>query len=450
MFKYFLSRNKSLLKNRPFVFPRFNAADIFPVISSYLTNCCPVLGRVITHGFVSSVYGNQILLKSAYKKQLNKISLNHNGKPVLVISDLNIGDAINLQVACQTLKQIFPERAVYYVVNKKAHSLIEPNPYIDKVFPIFSGEPVPNEQDVENLKNLVAKSASSLIFNFCPFFEKETFGNSYSQVLNHYPLTIGIAYDELKTKNVNHLRKKIFSYLITLFPDEVAKNEVRFIDARIAFNADSINQAKAFLKKNGLQDKKGLILFNSDATSRYTKLPVSMQIALINELINLGAEHVLISSGFVFSGVEKEILEGVGPFHAKKCVVVPKEFSLNTFAALIDMCDVFITNDTGPMHLAASWKWDTEGNFLRNRTAIFSVFGATPARIYSYDSKNPLFFPAPQNAPSRVFISNSNCRNITCINKRSKRCASVRCFDGLEPKAMAGEIMDYLKSKVWD
>ncbi len=171
---------------------------------------------------------------------------------------------------------------------------------------------------------------------------------------------------------------------------------------------------------------------------------------MVQELLDGGVQYLLISSGFVFTGVEKDILKQLSVSQNKKCVIVPKEFSLNAYAALLDLCDVYITNDTGPLHLAASRKKDKQGNLLRNKTAIFSVFGATPARIYAYDSVNPIFYPAPQDAPSHVFVSTSICRNITCINKLSKRCSTVRCFDGLEPSNMVNEIIMYLEKGIWN
>jgi len=450
MFKYFLSRDKALLKGKKFVFPGVNAADIVPVLSSYLTNCCPGIGKTMTNGFIKFVYGNRIFLRWVYKRQLKTISLNTDPFPILVVADLNIGDAINIQVACQTLKQLFPEREVHYAMNKKTYSLIDSNPDIDRTFPIFSGAAIPTDDDVERLKMLMKASDYSLIFNFCPFFVTETFDGFKRRVLNHYPLTMGIAHDELKTQNVNHLRKKIFMYLTQLFPEETTKNQVILKDVSVFLGEDSLNLVQDFLKSKGLYGKKGIVLFNPDSTSPFTKFPLNKQVEMVQELLKGGVQHLLISSGFVFKGVEDEILNQICASDAGKCIIVPKEFSLDSYAALQDQCDVYITNDTGPLHLAASRKNNKQANLLRNKTAIFSIFGATPARVYAYGSDNPLFFPAPQEAPSHVFISNSRCRNITCINKLSKRCSTVRCFDGLKPQDMAEEILMYLKGNVWN
>ncbi len=437
-------------QKKPRLFLCTNAADIVPVLSSYLTDCCPKAGKKLTNGIVKFFYGNKLFLRFSFKRQNKTIRQNTGRKPILVIADLNIGDAINIQVACETLKQLFPEKEVHYAMNKKAYPLIDGNPFIDKAFPVFSGEAIPTADDVERLKKVMKETDYSLLFNFCPFFEAATFNGMHKRVLNHYPLSIGMAYDELKTQKVNHLRKKIFVYLTRLFPEETLNHQVQLKNVSLFLNEDSLDDAQDFLKKNGLYRKKGLVLFNPDATSPYTRFPLNKQVEMVQSLLDDGVQNLLIGSGFVFKGVEKDILNSINIQDGKKCIIVPNNFSLSVYAALLDQCDVYITGDTGPMHLAASLKKDKQGKLLRNKAAIFSIFGATPARIYAYDSENSLYFPAAQDAPSHVFVSKSKCRNITCINKLSKRCSSVRCFDELNPEEMSKEIVTYLKNYVWN
>lgn len=450
MFKFFLSRNKSRSTTKQCSWLNANASVIVPLFSSYLTNCCPKFGKCVTNGIIKLFYGNRIFLYYSYKRQNKTIKNRNNTNSILIISDLNIGDAINIQVACQTLKQLFPKSEIHYAISKKAYPFIEPNPDIYRTYPVFSGNAFPTDEDIFKLKDLAKRTDYTLIFNFCPFFDSLTFNGLHKRVLNHYPLTMEIAYNELKTGNVNHLRKRIFDYLTTLFPKEARKNEVYYKDVPVFIDKDALNSVKFFLIKKGLFGNNGLVLFNPDASSPYTRLPLNMQVEMIHGLLGSGVNHLLISSGFVFKNVENEILNHLDNKDKRKCTVVPKSFSLSQYAALVDCCDVYITNDTGPMHLAASRKKDLQATLLRNKTAIYSIFGATPARIYAYDSTNSKYLPAPQDAPSRVFISGSICRNITCINKLSKHCSTVRCFDGLNPQEITNEIITYLKDNVWN
>jgi hypothetical protein len=65
------------------------------------------------------------------------------------------------------------------------------------------------------------------------------------------------------------------------------------------------------------------------------------------------------------------------------------------------------------------------------------VFGATPARIYGYDSTQPGYLAADQDAPSRAFVAESPCRSFAHINKGAIVGRDPRCFfQGLDPDAI--------------
>lgn len=449
MFKFFLSRYKSIVQKKKFLWPAKNAAEIVPVLSSYLTNRWPKWGRKVTDGVIKFVYGNKLLLNIVVQRQ-KKVVKQGDAQFILVISDLNIGDALNLQVACQTLRQLFPENKIHYAINKKSFPLIKGNTDIDEVLPVFSGKAIPDKEDIKSLKNQVQKQNYDLIINFCPFFVAEMFSGSNARFLNHFALTMDIAYTELRTQEINHLRKKIFDYLVRVFPDEAQQKKPVLKDVPVFISQHSIDEAGAFFNQNGLSGAHGIIMFNPDATSQFTKFPLQQQISLLKRLVaDENVSHVLLGSGFVFKGIEKELVTGLKNCKNKeKIVVLPNHFSLETYAALIDLSDVYITNDTGPLHLAATRKYNDRSQLLRNKTAIYSIFGATPSRIYAYDSENPAYFPAPQQAPSHVFVAQNDCRNITCINKLSKKCNTIRCFDNLNPDEIADTIISYLKEYI--
>jgi hypothetical protein len=101
------------------------------------------------------------------------------------------------------------------------------------------------------------------------------------------------------------------------------------------------------------------------------------------------------------------------------------------------------------MHLAAARKLSRSGRHdFRNRTAVLSIFGATPARMSGYDSVQPGYLPANQDAPSWSYTAGSPCRNISCLNKIFKTCRYVHCFDEVDVAALAGRIEGYLKGPI--
>lgn len=131
----------------------------------------------------------------------------------------------------------------------------------------------------------------------------------------------------------------------------------------------------------------------------------------------------------------------------ERLTLVPKTMNLDAYAALIDCADIFISGDTGPLHIGAARKVSRTGNRkFRNKTYVVSVFGATNARMSGYDSTNPLFPPADQDVPSRCYVSESPCRNITCMNKMSKTCKTVRCFEFLDIEKILADIRAHLQT----
>jgi hypothetical protein len=175
-------------------------------------------------------------------------------------------------------------------------------------------------------------------------------------------------------------------------------------------------------------------------------MPFALQRRLLKEFTHVPCT-ILLGAGHVEKNIEHELMHALSPEERRKVVIIPSSVKIDVYTALIDHADVFITGDAGPLHLAAARKYNRDsGASLRNRTAVFSVFGATPPRIYGYDSSRDGFFPANQDAPSRTFVAKSSCRNITCINKMAKTCREVRCFQSLDTNEIISEVVNHLET----
>jgi hypothetical protein len=187
-------------------------------------------------------------------------------------------------------------------------------------------------------------------------------------------------------------------------------------------------------------------MINPDASAKFTRIPFDIQLSLLNKFVDLNLT-VLLGSGHVEKLIENRLINSLPVEKREKIIIVPASMKLDSYSALVDFSDIYISGDTGPLHLAAARKYSrTTGESLKNKTAIFSVFGATPPRIYGYDSTKDGFFAANQDAPSKIFIAPSPCRNITCIDKLGKACSDVRCFQSLDTNKIVSEAINYLKS----
>ena len=98
--------------------------------------------------------------------------------------------------------------------------------------------------------------------------------------------------------------------------------------------------------------------------------------------------------------------------------------------------------------LAAAWKTDRQGRHpFRNRTAILSLFGATPPRLSGYDSR-PGYMESGQKAESHSYQSVSACRNLTCMHKMAKECDASGCFQDLDVEQIIAHTRSLLKKSV--
>jgi hypothetical protein len=187
-------------------------------------------------------------------------------------------------------------------------------------------------------------------------------------------------------------------------------------------------------------DGRPIVLMNPDASSRFTRLPHETQAELLRGLLRLPCV-VVLGAGHTQPGIEGRLIGALPPRRRKDVRVLPASTSIDTYAAVVDAADVFLTGDTGPLHIAAARKQARLGtNGFRNRTAVVSVFGATPARLYGYASNRRGFLPANQQAPSYAHSGDSPCRNLTCINKTVKTCSTVRCFHQLDVRAVLADV----------
>jgi len=374
-------------------------------------------------------FANKLLFCLQLKKD-KKTALSNKYKKVLVIADLNIGDAVNIQSAIVALHKIGIKQ-IDYAVNKTAAALVEKNPYIPKTFPVFNKANKVSDEEISYLNEKIRNYNYDLVINFCPFLSKKYLIQS-KNFISFLGLSIFVTrkYFDCEKSHITYL---IHSYINKLF------NQTSIFEGNFLYlPREAIETANTFYRNNIPKNKK-VVMLNIDATSIYTLMPFSMQREIAD---NLSEKYtVILSASFSQVGLQEKLYKTL---NKNNIILLDKHLSITSYAALIDLCDAFISADTGGLHIAASYKYDEKGIPLNNKTAIFSIFGATPAKIYAYDSEKKDFLKSSQSALSKVYISNCVCKNITCINKSVKCCRAVRCFYGLETKKIISDITNYL------
>ncbi len=363
----------------------------------------------------------------------------------LVIPDIHIGDAVMTQAALTAIRDFFPHARIDYPVNKTAFPLIEGNPEATRVLPFFSNGLFLSKDNLDDLRALVRREKYDLCLNLGPFVKDDDIASNGQNVLNILNRAPVIVHNEGDPSRINHFIHHFYWYIRELLETRVPlKRNAAFKGVRLTLKASARDRAREFLAEADLPPGLPIILCNPDGASPFTRIPLARFSDLLTRLAGLEAS-ILMNSGHTVAGIGERLRASLPPGLQPRLTLIPPEIPIDAYAAIIDQCDVFISGDTGPLHLAAARRFSFEGDFgFRNRTAVFSCFGGTPARLSGYDSFQSGFLPANQDAPSRNTTAGSPCRNLSCVDKFFKTCRTVRCFEDLNVAELAGRVRSHL------
>jgi len=412
-------------------------------LTSLITDIFPSGGSKFLDFALINMLSNPIVRGTVSSQAHRRVRGIESVSRILVAADLNIGDAIIVQAVILGLKEIFPGAEIDCVIKKSANDLIMGNPNIANLFPVYTSAPYPSEKDLKELAAISSKKDYDLVINFSPMIDDSIFRNP--RVVNYTIMAAALVRNEKIVDEINNVVYQAHAFVGSVFRDRLPGNFGKsFKGIRVYLSDEAVEDAVGFLKDAMVSGDDPIVMFNPDASARFTRMPFELQLGLLRKLTGLDVT-ILLGAGHVEKYIEHELMYSLSPERRKKITVIPAHFKLDVYAALVDLADVFISGDTGPLHLAAARKFlRSSGRSLRNRTSIISVFGGTPPRIYGYDSEAPGFFPANQDAPSKTFVAENTCRNISCINKMAKTCREVRCFRGLQAVEIAEEARKHL------
>lgn len=403
---------------------------------------------------ITLLVSSQNFLNFLKKREIQDLQRIDKIKKILIIPDINIGDAINFQAFLNVLKKTYPQMEISYIYKNQAYPLVKANPNIDRNFPLFTGSGYPTSGDLINLRKTIKNNHFDLIINFCPFISSKDLKTSTAPVISPLKFIVNVIRAYI-TENINaHISYQLnrFAYeMIKYFPSPLQAKELSiqpFNGNYIYTNNHLYLKTQKMMNSLNIKTRGKKIFFNPDTSSPYTQIPFSFQVELLQGILSQNnVDQVLLNAGHTFQGIEKELLNKIPYSLQKKIIIIPKNIPIDTYAALIDNSELFISGDTGPLHIAAARKVITDAdNHFKNSTGILGIFGATSPRIYGYDSFCKHYQSAPQHSPSKSFEGTPFCKNLTCTHKNSKLCSEIRCFQGLNPEAILHYIKEYLSN----
>jgi Glycosyltransferase family 9 (heptosyltransferase) len=151
-------------------------------------------------------------------------------------------------------------------------------------------------------------------------------------------------------------------------------------------------------KRSSVSPEDGrLVVVATDTTSVVTRPPVELLAASLSQALRQCPELVVcILQGYTDPGAALRLLEALKAECDGRVFLMPAEPKpkLLDVAAFIDQADVFVTGDTGLMHLAATFKKVSDDDstlyYSHNGVHIIALFGGTNPGLYGYRERTTI------------------------------------------------------------
>lgn len=350
------------------------------------------------------------------------MQLNHMQRPkkILLINPFGIGDVLFTTPIIHTLKDALPETKIGYLSNRRTEDILKNNPYLDYIF-------VYERDEFEDCKKKTIVRWLKEMLSFLNSIKKEHFDIAFDFSLNTQfgffswyagiPKRIGYNFKgrgffltskiPLSGYKDRHMAEHYAALL-----KEIGLN-LKYNNMELYINEQDKQWARDALQKEGVSQEDYLIGIipgggKSWGKEAYRKQWAPQRFAALADKIVANKQSKIIIMGD-FS--EQDIAEKVITSMKSKAIDFSGKTTLGQLAALLSRMRLVVTNDGGPLHMAAA---------LGVKTV--SIFGPVDERVYG---------PYPVSDRNIVIKSNISCR--PCYhNFRIRECLRQRqCLEGI-------------------
>lgn len=375
--------------------------------------------------------GNLLInLTAAFSNKKSFVSTENipkDPKRILLIKFWGMGNLIMLTPTMKAIRQRFPDSKIYFLTLSKNRGLLENLDYLDGVIYYELGA-----LDVVRIMRFINKyhKRFDIVIDFEQFL-------NISSIITHF-----LGKYSLGFSNKTRERHKLYDYYIPCRDDkhfveqfyDLCRNlGLKETNLRIeSFDFISSNaRVTNYLLDKGLGEKdlksKFLVLVHagSSENAEVKRWPRDYYIKLINLLNKRFGDFVFFMSG---TASEKDYVDSiVNEVEKGNCYNTCGILSLKELIFLMKRCDMFIGNDTGPIHLASACGITCVG-----------FYGPTSPVLYGpHGEKHIIFYDAIDCGPC-----------VNNYNSKSSNCKKVTCMKRIKPKVVADRIVNYIKKNL--
>ena len=341
---------------------------------------------------------------------------------ILIINPFGIGDVLFSTPLINALNKKYPGSSITYICNKRSYDILKNNPHISNIY-IFEKDDYRKlwaESKLKLVKELTSLIGSLKQDSYDMVFDM-SLGYIYSLVLLLFvgiPIRVGFNY-RARGRFLTHKvtidgfnKKHVIEYYLGL--GGLVGLDISDKEMELAIAREDRTWADVYLSEERIsKDEKicGIIPGCGASWGVYAnhRRWSTWKFAEVADYIASHYGHRILIFG---EEKEHELCMKTQSEMKTPAIQLCGETKLSQFSALLDRCDIVITNDGGPLHMAVALKKKT-----------ISIFG--PVDEHSYG-------PYPPADRSIVITAQEACR--PCYkNFKHKECGSLKCLANLRP-----------------
>lgn len=257
-----------------------------------------------------------------------------------------IGDTVLAIPALQSLKHNFPEARLWVVAKEWVKDLFIPGGLAENVIPLPEPSDVKSSWEAAQKLRTFSFDAGLLLTN--------SFGSAFLFYLAKIPKRWGYATDGrsvLLTKSVPLKDDDSSRHQVHYYLDLLSGLGLKIVspELKLHFSAGQQEAARHRLRSLGLDPNKPLIVINPGASYGPAKRWPPVRFAELATLYQKRKNAEILVIGSV---EEAEIAESISSLMDSKPCSLSGKTTLPELIGLISLATLFITNDSGPMHIA--------------------------------------------------------------------------------------------------
>ena len=334
-------------------------------------------------------------------------------KKILIVRTDRIGDVVLSLPMAELVKKKYPGCEVAYFIREYTSSLIDGNPFVDEV--IIAEESEGKIPFLKNLNKIKSKNFDTCVIanptlriSLMMFFAgiNNRIGTGY----RWYSLLFNKKVFEHRKYGEKHELEFNINLLNKIGIDlKSFTNEIKF---HLKVDDKSSEKINSTLIERGSKSENKIVIIHPGSGGSSVDLPKEKLIELTRMISKLKDVTIVITGSKNESELCREFEVG------GTVINLSGQLDLSLLKALINKADIFVSNSTGPMHIAAALGVHVIGFFPK-------ILSCSQKRWGPYTEKKSIFIPT-----------------IDCSNCTREQCEKINCMNSID----IGRVFDETKT----